>query len=552
MKILTTLILCLGISFSESIAQQSRDIRKLSELVKKGNLLYLQNTPYTGQAIDFDGPKPNPKNFRFDGFFINGLPNGRIKKWYSNFQLEYEENYVMGIREGQQISYYENGQKKEESNFSNGKLSGNYEFYFPNGRIKRATNYSNDVPTDTLIKEFNDSGQLVLVEITRDNGQTKIFRTYLSDKISEISYFNKYKISEGEYDLDLNKSGLWKNYKAGSNLSSWLYKSENYIKNKYHGSIEEYSEDGTILSRSFYKDGMIDKYASGLVRYHTPNYDQILVACPNLINHDFAIIRITKPTSLSNSHFKKTNSTKRKNSLETNKEKVLLEFLYNIIGERGIFVINESELKKYENDTIFYELIISEPTINFATSPVTYKDGRTGTGYCCTIGLYAKLSYIVTNEVENFTYYSSTCPQGATTFGASSQFYASEDNAYTASITGAGTFTKAILFSGQVLKFVYNTFPVCNIITAVDERDGKNLIKRIFCKTSSYSSLPTNLKFNAYTESDLRTRQNIIATLKIKEANFDGFKLKVDEGEEKITSSFDSNQKIYVVSDLFK
>ena len=546
--ILTLSCLCI-ISFKIN-AQQVGDIKKLNVLEKRGSIIYFNNTPYTGRAIDFDGIKPDPANFRFDGNYINGLPNGRIKKWYSNHQLEFEENYNMGVKDGIQLSFYENGKKKEEITFLSGKQNGKFAYFYENGKLKKATTYQNGIPLDTLIKEFNEFGQKIQEEITRKNGQIKIYRNFKQDKISEIGYENNLIIYEGDYNFNQEKEGVRKYYRAqNNNSSSIIYMIENYKKGKLDGSTVEYNDDGLLSSRKFFKMGILDQFASHLVKYHIKNSEQILVGCPDVINHQLIIIRITKPSNISNSYF---SNSSMPNGGVSNEEKMFSEFMDNIIGHRGIYIISENQLKQFDMDTIFYDLSITNPQLDFASENVKYSNGTMGIGYCCTASFYATLSDIENKNVGMFSYSSSTCPQGTTSWGGASQFFSTKDQAFNGVITGYGLFTHGRAFSGQVLKFVYNSFQVCDLITSIDERDGKNFAKRLTCKTHSFSNLPDNLRFSVYSENDLNENKRLIGTLKIKDVNSDGIKLKVNEGAETITSAFDNQEKIFIISELYK
>ena len=110
------LITIAQLSISLYCIGQIENTQKLEDMEQKGNILFWNGTPYTGQVIKFDGLKFDKSKLRFDGHYINGQPNGHIKKWYSNYKLEYDEIYSKGLKEGPQIYYYQNGKKKAEFN----------------------------------------------------------------------------------------------------------------------------------------------------------------------------------------------------------------------------------------------------------------------------------------------------------------------------------------------------------------------------------------------------------------------------------------------------
>jgi antitoxin component YwqK of YwqJK toxin-antitoxin module len=532
-------------------ASKSTTVR-VSELQQNGQQFLLNSIPYTGRVVDYEGDILNGEMLRYEAFYLNGLANGKARRWFSANHLQSEENYVNGIKEGMQILFYENGQKKEEANYINGRIHGISTSYHDNGKIKKQVSFQNGIQADTLIKQFDKNGKVELEEIFRENGTVKINRKYFIDKISEESFENNILSYEGIYNSEFIKNGQWKYYKIyGNSKSAKISKIENYENGKLEGISEEYDEDGSVSSRSFYKNGVPDLFALHSVKYHTANGSQILVGCPDMVNHSLVIVRITKPSTIYNSYFKSSNgsSTYATNS---NEEKLLSLFMSNLIGHRGIFEITDYQMKQFENDTIFYDLSITTPQLDFGSENVKFTNGSIGTGYCCTVSMYAVLTDINNAFAGKFSYSSSTCPRGGTSWGGSSQFFANKDEAFNGAINGSGTFTQAHAFSGQVLRFVYNTFQVCNMITSIDERDGDNLVKRLTCKTVSFSDLPDNLHFTVYRANDLVNNQSPMGTLKIKEVNANGIKLKVDEGAERITSAFDKSEKLYVLSDLYK
>jgi antitoxin component YwqK of YwqJK toxin-antitoxin module len=573
----TTKLFLLVFFISFYFHAQAQNVRKLADLQKQGEQLFWNGSPYTGEALDFDGVNFDNSKLRFSGYYVNGQPNGRIQKWFPNYKLEYEENYNMGKREGTQHYFYDSGKKKEEAVYKNGKANGThkkwnedgmliYDFqmsggeregkcteYHANGKLKKSGSYHIGIPTDTLIKEFDEAGKLVKEEITRENGRIKIFRNHDLEKITETWYENMFLTATGHYTLSMERNGEWKFSKPIPNSSSSrIYKSEKYLNGKLNGPSVEYNDDGSVAHTDYYKDGTLDPFTSRLVRYHISNSEQLLIGIPNIVNHQLAIVRITKPGSIFNSYFSKTAAVRNASPTKAHEETLLNSLMNNIIGHRGIFMINDYQLKQYADDTIFYDLSISTPFFTFSSQTVKYQNGSSGIGYCCTVSLMAILTDVNNKNAGTLNYTSSTCPQGTTSFTANSQFYPAKNDAFNSAMNAGLMFVpQAKAFSGQVLKFVYNSFQVCNQISSIDERDGKGLAKKITCNTNAYVGLPDNLRLDVFSEKNLNQGAFKIGTLKIKEVNSAGIKLKVDDGAERITEAFDNGEKLFIVSALY-
>ena len=73
-------------------------------------------------------------NLLFEAYFLNGIPEGAFKGYYSNGKVKDVENYKNGKKEGISKSFYENGNIKNEMNFINGYAEGNSKSYYENGK----------------------------------------------------------------------------------------------------------------------------------------------------------------------------------------------------------------------------------------------------------------------------------------------------------------------------------------------------------------------------------------------------------------------------------
>jgi antitoxin component YwqK of YwqJK toxin-antitoxin module len=115
----------------------------------------------------------------------DGEPEGLIKHYYENGQIEEEANYKNGKREGLSKSYFENGQLKEETTDENDKREGISKTYYENGQLKSEINYINGKP-EGLIKYFHENGQIE-EESNYKNGERDGFaKIYLSNGKLEV------------------------------------------------------------------------------------------------------------------------------------------------------------------------------------------------------------------------------------------------------------------------------------------------------------------------------------------------------------------------------
>jgi antitoxin component YwqK of YwqJK toxin-antitoxin module len=102
------------------------------------------------------------------GLFKNGKPNGLIKTWYKNGQLELERNYTDGELNGLLKVWYENGQLKSEVNYKDDKFDGLTKTWYENGQLEFERNYT-DGELNGLLKWWKENGQLIS-KVNYDNG----------------------------------------------------------------------------------------------------------------------------------------------------------------------------------------------------------------------------------------------------------------------------------------------------------------------------------------------------------------------------------------------
>lgn len=240
------LIILVQLSLSNYCPAQIENTQKIDDMEQKGALLFWKGSPYTGQAIKFEGLKFDKFKLLFDGHYINGQPNGHIKKWYSNHKLEYDESYSKGQKEGTQIYFYQNGKKKSESNFSAGRVADGVQSEWDStGNFTSQKNYHNGILTKDL--EFISGVLITTSEIKNEfdsSGQ---------------------KLSEG-WIVNNKKNKLWTEWYKNNQIKS----QGNYIKDLKEGKWLEYNESGS-LKTIFYRDGEINYYPSLIVNEYMKN-----------------------------------------------------------------------------------------------------------------------------------------------------------------------------------------------------------------------------------------------------------------------------------------
>lgn len=375
-KIFILLNLVGTLTYVNIFAQQPVNIQRIRDLdTTDGSKFYLNQIPYDGRAIEFDGAKLDPSNFLFDGTYIAGKPIGKIKKRFANHKLMYEKNYNKnGNLDGNQLFYYENGQKQEEAIYSDGKRSGKFISYHDNGKIKRSVIYNNGLPVDTLIKDFDDTGQLTQVEIRRSNGNLIIFQNYMKDKIIERAEESNAKKWQGQYDLNMQKNGKWSFFEGSKLIREISYiippddysiteyfasgnkKSETIFKNgKENGRQMVWDESGNAKD-NYYVDGILDLYHNSIIK----NY--ILTGKKGLylykpVPQENKIIKVS---------FDDTFSDEEGKTIKSKIEEILTKYPFTALADQ--------EYNNYQSDTIQYIIECNAKSIEYKPGGSYYSE----------------------------------------------------------------------------------------------------------------------------------------------------------------------------------
>jgi antitoxin component YwqK of YwqJK toxin-antitoxin module len=135
----------------------SVNLKSNQHFSKKPNGLYLNDSLYSGQVLDYH----KPHVLKSQLCYLNGSLHGTEKHWYSNGQLGMYRRYNNGIKidthrgwwqngnkkftypinkkgryQGEVKEWYESGQQFKSFNFENGKEKGSQKLWKSDGRIK--------------------------------------------------------------------------------------------------------------------------------------------------------------------------------------------------------------------------------------------------------------------------------------------------------------------------------------------------------------------------------------------------------------------------------
>ncbi|NJB82571.1 toxin-antitoxin system YwqK family antitoxin [Wenyingzhuangia aestuarii] len=69
--------------------------------------------------------------------YVDGLKDGKAKRWYSNRVLNYETFYVKGRKQGATKVWYKNGQLQRETTYFKGVVHGQETVWYPTGEKQK-------------------------------------------------------------------------------------------------------------------------------------------------------------------------------------------------------------------------------------------------------------------------------------------------------------------------------------------------------------------------------------------------------------------------------
>lgn len=99
-----------------------------------GDRVFIKNedTPFTGVLIY----KYSNNTLKEEENYVDGLLDGKSKKYFSNGELKECNEFREGKLEGESLQFYENGNIKEYIQFKDNKIDGEWIQYYIDGTIR--------------------------------------------------------------------------------------------------------------------------------------------------------------------------------------------------------------------------------------------------------------------------------------------------------------------------------------------------------------------------------------------------------------------------------
>jgi len=173
--LLVLIVICVGIGAFYIITNMNR--YHINDLVIQDIIMTRNDMkPFNGIIYDDNGkwgkyvngkPEGTIKKFDINGNissetnYKNGLKNGSKREWCSNGQLQFQAFYVKGKRNGLSQSWFCNGNAKDSVKFISGKKEGIEKTWYDNNVLSKKITYIDN----EIVEEWrwNENGRLMLV-----------------------------------------------------------------------------------------------------------------------------------------------------------------------------------------------------------------------------------------------------------------------------------------------------------------------------------------------------------------------------------------------------
>ena len=232
------------------------------------------------------------KNFIVSNEKVNrkdekGKKQGLWKTYYKNNRLKKEERYKDDVLNGYVKFYNAQGKLESATLYLDGKEQSQEEnvadfditsTYFSDGKVKSTTVYNKAGKKDGISTSYDQEGKIVASEIYRngyllkkgvidDKGLYQGYweEYYLTGKVkSKGSYKNGKKFGKWEYFFTNGKLEQKGTYDSNGKVSgewNWFYENGNLLRREEFrrgiedGYMEEYAQDGAIITKGEYFDG---------------------------------------------------------------------------------------------------------------------------------------------------------------------------------------------------------------------------------------------------------------------------------------------------------
>ena len=133
---------------------------------KSQDTLYLNEHLFSGYLYAMY----NPTDTALIIGYLNGLQEGRTRKWYTNKQLCEERWYVQGGKEGVHRGWWEDGKPKFVYHFLNDEFEGLVTEWFNNGKLFRQFHYTKGYETGSQ-KMWWENGAIRANYVVTADGQ---------------------------------------------------------------------------------------------------------------------------------------------------------------------------------------------------------------------------------------------------------------------------------------------------------------------------------------------------------------------------------------------
>lgn len=200
----------------------------------------------------------------FEGAFINDLPNGAIKSYYKNGNINELTTYLNGVLNGKKEIYDENGKILLQEFYINGVLDGKKVKYYDNGQLSNEEFYSNGLENGTfnafylngnpMLKSTKKNGKWIGdVIYYHENGKKK-FELYMNDGIKEGPAKKYYE--DGTLEMEANYlNGIIVGPSKSYYPNGKLFSEDNYALNEFDGLRNTYYQSGSKHGITNWKNG---------------------------------------------------------------------------------------------------------------------------------------------------------------------------------------------------------------------------------------------------------------------------------------------------------
>lgn len=196
--------------------------------------------------------------------FKEGLTQGKVKRYFTNGNIDMEVEFQDDKRVKEEKQYFRNGNISYVYTYSDGLLTGPYKSYYIDGNIHTEGMYQDDKPhgkwtyyfkTGSKSEERNYAeGELNGDKINYDYNGEIIYRAiYANGEITTYSFFNRNGQLIEKADK-LAKNHKYTNYYGNGNIRSKGTMNSNQENN---GNWEYYSVYGALASKETYNKGEI-------------------------------------------------------------------------------------------------------------------------------------------------------------------------------------------------------------------------------------------------------------------------------------------------------